>query len=355
MSAPPLSAVAPRRSRRPIFVGAGAVILIAGLLVYRFWVAPTWSRTAAIEQAQQGDFAGAEPALLAAVHRNPHDVEVLEVLARNRVRTPEDDSAGDYLARWIDAQPENPEPRRLRLEYRNKRKEYDLALVDALMLAERSPNDPKPLRTALNVAIAAGEYAKAEELCRDALKQEPHDLALRVRLAAIRADRGDPAGAAALLEAVVRAQARNYGAMQLLAVQYLVLNQPEKAIPLLEDLVLNDPTRQRTAGYQLSLALERVGKPDAAKKVLQDVRRRQDVEVFRDAIKSQPDNLELQVRLAESLLADGHMQDALGFLQGVLNRDPGYAPAHRAMAAYYRTTGDMKRAAYHEQQAGAAP
>ena len=69
--------------------------------------------------------------------------------------------------------------------------------------------------------------------------------------------------------------------------------------------------------------------------ILSEVQRLQNVELFDNAIKSQPTNLDLNVRLAESLLRDGHTADGLRMLEMVLAQDPAHRGAHLALAAHY--------------------
>jgi predicted Zn-dependent protease len=76
------------------------------------------------------------------------------------------------------------------------------------------------------------------------------------------------------------------------------------------------------------------------------------VAVYSEAMKGQPDNPVLQVRMAQSLLADGHTQEGLTMLQSVLAQNPGYPPAHRALADHYEKQGDPRLAAEHRRLAG---
>jgi predicted Zn-dependent protease len=188
----------------------------------------------------------------------------------------------------------------------------------------------------MNLGFSTGHFAEAEELCRAGLREQPEDAGLLAMLAEIRRARGDAAGAAVLFDQILQKQPRNTGALRGRATLYEEAGQPEKAIPLLREVLRLDPRSRRTAGYQLSIDLERVGRTDEAQNVLREVRRLQDVEVFRGAIETQPDNLDLQVRLAKLLLAEGFTQDGLELLDAVLKRDPNFPPAQQALAAHRR-------------------
>lgn len=164
--------------------------------------------------------------------------------------------------------------------------------------------------------------------------------------------RGDAAGAAAALDAILKDHPRLTGPLLSRADLFVAAGEPAKAVPLLRAVFENDPQQRRAAGYQLAVALEQAGQAGEAAKVRAEVRRLQDVEIARDAITSRPDDLGLRVRLAEQLLADGHTADGLGLLEQVLARDPVFAPAQRALAAHYEKAGDPARAATHRRLAG---
>jgi Tfp pilus assembly protein PilF len=44
--------------------------------------------------------------------------------------------------------------------------------------------------------------------------------------------------------------------------------------------------------------------------------------------------------------------EAEGWLLGAVQDDPGYRPAHAALADYYQRRGNTKAAEYHRQRAG---
>ena len=145
-------------------------------------------------------------------------------------------------------------------------------------------------------------------------------------MAEIRRARGDTAGAGAILDELLKDFPTNTAVMLARGVLHLETGQPEKAVPLLREVVRLDRSRQRTAGYQLAVALERSGDAAEAQRVTAELRRLQDVANAEEASKNQPDNLELRVRLAESLLAAGHTKDGLRWLDEVLARAPRTRP-----------------------------
>jgi Tfp pilus assembly protein PilF len=339
------------RRRRILLI---ALLLAASIIGAAWW----WksreqhsARETALQLARTGRFSEAEPALLAAYQRDPGDTAVVEALAREYL-TRDDLRAQEYLSRWVALQPDRREAWLARADYYKRRQEHERAYLDTCKAIELSPNDSAQIESAMGLAFSAGRFAESEQLCRRLLGGQPSDPGLRALLAQILRARGDPAGAAAILDQLLAENPRNTRAIFARAILYQENGEPEKAVPMLREILQVDPSRQRTAGYQLSLALEQIGKPEEARKVMQEVRRLQDIEVFRGAIQNQPDNLELQVRLARQLLTDGHTQDGLGLLQVVLSRDPGFRPAHGALADYYEKEGQTESASKHRKLAG---
>src|SRR5262249_55437877 len=155
----------------------------------------------------------------------------------------------------------------------------------------------------------------------------------------------DDRGAAEILDQLIRDDPKNYGALLSRGILYDEAGRSDRAVPLLWQVYHEDLSRKRTCGYQLSLALSKIGQEEEARKILAEVTRLQDLEVFGNAGKTQPDNLELLVRQAESLIKDGHTNDGLQLLNIVLRRDPKFAPAHLVLAAHYEKEGKPDLAA----------
>lgn len=331
-----------------------AVVAIASAAVGVFvWRAagPDQDRAEALKLAHTGNFAPAEPRLKAAIQRNPADAEVAEALARGYVKQDAAD-AGPALDRWIELRPDDKDARRMRFEAHRKAKDIAKAYPDGRKLLELDPSDAQLRRTLVGQAFSLGKFEEAEPLCRAALQAQPNDRALRSLLAEIRRARGDLADAGAILDQLLKDFPGNPPALLARGILHLDLGQPEKAAPLLREVVRTDPTRQRTAGYHLALALERCGEVEEAKRVSSEVRRLQAVATAEEAIKNQPDSLELRTLQGEMLLAEGHAKDGVRFLESVLAENASYAPAHRALARHYEQTGQPDKAADHRRRAG---
>jgi tetratricopeptide (TPR) repeat protein len=320
-------------------------------------------RDAAVKAANQGRFTEAEPALKAAYAKHPDDVEVVEALARGYSETENAAEAEIYLTRWVELKPLDPNVLRLRYQFYRKIKAAEKAYADGKRLLEIEHTDSPVRRQAIaqvrrslvGQAFSLGHFEDAENLCQACLRETPADADLRATLAEIRRVRGDAAGAAAILDQLLKENPANPRAMFARGNLYLDTGEPEKAVPLLREVLKSDRSRQRTAGAQLVVALERTGQTEEAKRVAADVHKLQDVEVYGEAMKSQPENLEIRVRLAERLLADGHTDEGLANLKAVLAIDPRCRSAHLALAAHYDKQGQPEKAAEHRRLAGPTP
>lgn len=339
---------APRRKRRTAVLLLAAALVTGGaalLLLDR----TSHDRRDGLEAAKAGNFKVAEPLLLKALEREPGAADVVEALARGYLK--DDDPRGeDYLSRWVELQPNNAEPLKLRLAIYHKRRDPRTA-SEARKLMDLTPDDAAARRTAMNHAFSYGLFAEAEELCRANLQRQPGDLSLRMMLGEIRRTRGDVAAAAEIYDAVLKDHPKNDGALLARAKLHMNADELDKAIPLLRTAFQGGSSR-RAVGHTLGTALERVGQVEEARRVFAEVRRLQDLEVFSEAIKTQPENLALRVELAGRLMADGHAEDGVSVLRAVLALDPSHRPAHLALAAHFEKVGQAARAAEHRRLAG---
>lgn len=362
---PPASPTPPTSRRFRLWFVSAVLLVAACVVAVVLWqnARTDNTRKEALRAADQGRFATAEPALRALAAQNPSDVEVVAALARGYAESENTSEAEVYLTRWIELKPEDANVRRARYDFYRKINAPEKAYADGKRLLELERPDTQVRRQTVaqfrrglvGQAFSLGHFDDAEALCQQALRDTPNDPDLRSMLAEIRRTRGDFAGAAAILDKLLDENPKNPRALLGRANLYLDTGEPEKAIPLLREVLKTDRTRQRTAGAQLVIALERTGQVEEAKKVAAEVRKLQDVEVYGDAIKSQPENLDIRVRLAERLFADGHTDDALTNLQAVLAIDPRHRAAHLALAAHYDKQGQPDRAAEHRKLAGSNP
>lgn len=340
--------------RRRAWVAVVLALVVGGSLS-GYWLHGRLEKSRALAAVESGSFADAEPLLRQALTRSPRDIELLRAIVQGYGEADRVADAEPLLRRWCDLRPQDEEPYRLRFESYRRRARHREALTDGLHLLELAPDDLDIRRKVAASQFALGSFAESEDECRAILGRKPGDRSARSLLAQALRARGDPAGAGAVLDQLLRAEPDFTRAMMSRAILFLESGSPALAIPLLERVIRLDPRRQRTARYQLSLAYERVGRHDDARRVMQEVRRMQEADTLRTAVLSQPDNLALCVRAAEALLENGNTGEGLDMLAGVLARDHEYGPAHLALADHFDRQNQSDRANAHRRRAGGKP
>ncbi len=328
--------------------------MAAALLGWRY-LQQRRERAHALALAQQGDFAAAAPLLQHVLERSPDDLEVVEALARGHLAARDLARAEPYLSRWCDLQPDETTPFRLRLDVYRQLTLHTKALADARRVLELEPTDFAMRTRVIGLLFSRGRFAAAEQACREALHQRPDAPNLRLLLAEIRRAQGDNPGAGAILDRLLLEQPAHAAALMARAILYFEADQPDRAIPLFRKILAEDPRRQRTARYHLSLALARAGQTEEAERLMAEVRVMQQAEALLTESNTQPTNLDLQLRAARALLDANQPAQALPLLERILTRDPTHAPAHRLLARSYERQGQAERAAHHRRLAGDKP
>ena len=346
---------APKRNRKAIVVVA--ILLAAAGVGGVIWLGGDGDggRDAALQACRGGKFAEAEPALKESLTRHPDDVEVLDCLARGYVKAEQHAAAEPILSKLIQLRPGNVEYLTLRLRTYQSLRAREKAYADAEQLLNLDPTDTQLRRTAMNLALEIARFAESEEHCRALLKEQPRDRSLRLRLSQIRQNRGDDVGAGQIMDELIRENPNDYGALLARGILYDQTGHSDQAVPLLRRVFDEDRSRRRTSGYQLGMALDKVGQNAEAQRVMNEVYRLQDVELATEAIKSQPNNPGLMVQWAEKLIRDGHSADGIKLLESAVEQYPTYAPAHLALATQYEKQGQADLAAKHRKLAGQSP
>jgi tetratricopeptide (TPR) repeat protein len=341
--------------KRRAFVLLLLLALAGGGAFWWFRIRDVPNREHALELAWEGRFAEAEPLLKRLLDRSPNDLEVIQALAQGHARAGNEAKEQEYLDRWCELRPEEAEPLKFRMELHQRQRNFDKALADGLRLLKLDPADLGTRERVAGLYLFLGDLRAAEEQCLACLKQSPRSRPARFLLADIRRAESNTAEAAALLDQLLQENPSSSQALMSRATLFSETGEPLKAIPLLRKVLEIDPGRQRTGRYQLSMALERAGQSDEARRVMAELRRMQDAEVLKFDSDLQPENLVLRVQAAEALLANGDHAEGLKRLQDVLRKEPDYRPAHQALAAFYEGQGQQEKAAAHRRRAGQKP
>lgn len=345
----PVPSSLPSRKR---FAVAGVLLVVLATACYGGW--QLWlrgQRANLLEQVDLGEFAAVESQLVDLARWLPRDEELLASLAKGYLQGKNDDEAEVWLNRWCERCHFPTEALRLRLGLLRKQQRFAEAIPDAQLLVERFPEDPALRYQLAALYFSNAQLALAEKECLSSLEWAPKHRETRRLLTDVYRAQGKLQQASRLSEELLKEDPASPSAMMMRAILHVDSGEPQQAIPLLKQVLALDPTRQRTARYQLAIAYERAGQPDEARKVQKELHQMQEAEVLRDALTAQPDNLNVLVRAGSALLRSGDIPAGLELLGRALEMDPLHRQAHAALAAYYDSIGEKKRAADHRHKA----
>jgi predicted Zn-dependent protease len=338
-------------------------ILAAGAGAFFFLWLPyraRQGRAEALRAAQLGRFRDAEPLLRRALERNPDDLDLVKALALGLLGTEQLAEAEPYVSRWCVLRPDDAEPFKQRMDLKHRRARaastgadkqqlMEEALADGRRALELDPGNDAVAQEVIWLLIQVGRFEEADSLCRGCLRRKPGDPWLTYLLATIDHGRGAAAEAQALLDNLLRQHPGFARGLLLRAVLHNEAGEPDKAIPLLRQVISLDRLYERQARYQLSLALARTGQTEEARRVMAELQKDN-----LDGLLTSPHNPDapgVKLQRAEALLAAGQEKEALRLLEALLEQDPGFAPAHALLASYYEKQGQPERAAEHRRRA----
>lgn len=327
-----------------------AILAAGGFLLWQWRrIERQADRMTALTLAEQGHFAQAEPLLVQALAHDSTDLPVVKALATGRLA--QDADAEPFLARWIELDPHDALPYRLRMEMWARLFKRKAALADGLRVLALEPANDRVRRNVAWMLLAVGRLDEAEREARIGLQHLPSDADFPHILAEVLHVKGQPAQAAAVLDQLLAQHPGHTPGLLLRGRLYRDMKQPEQALPLLRRVIAEsaDSKDRQAARYHLAQALSRCGKPEEAEAVLREFRRVQEAERLFSDSEQQPDNHELHLRAAQELIATGEPDKAVKLLTGLLQRVPDYQPAHQLLARYYESQGQPALAAPHRR------
>jgi predicted O-linked N-acetylglucosamine transferase (SPINDLY family) len=163
-------------------------------------------------------------------------------------------------------------------------------------------------------ALAAGDHAGAEQLCRKVLRSTPRDsMALHIAAHA-RRGQGDAAGARDLLRRALEIDPLNLQAMEELGAAELEAGDFRQAEAWLQRAIAHG--RRRAAVFcWLGISLSAQGRPAEA------------LGAFRRAVAAEPRDAEMHINLGHELLKAGSREEAIASYERALAIEPGNAGA----------------------------
>lgn len=357
---------------------------------------PLWRRSipvhllAARTARLRGDFEGAEAHLNRCLKLNHGASEAiqLEFLLMRVQGGEEDEVAGELLSLYVDRNsPESPVILETLAHAYMQNLRYGPAFACLSRWAEMAPDSAEPLRWRGWILERLNDREEAIKEYNRALELDPELVPVRLRLAEVYLERKDPLAALPHLERLSRQFPDRPDVTARLGQCRFLQGETEEARRLLECAV-----RQLPNDSEVLIHLAGVEK--------QEDRLDKAEEWLRRALQVDPTDAEAEFRLAGVLQAKGASEEGRAmlarsekdramlirigqtlrqdgenpsldpavlteigvvflnsnerigryWLQRALKRDPGYPPAHQALAEHYDRKGDVEKAAAHRRQ-----
>ncbi len=283
---------------------------------------------------------------------------ILEAQARGYLRQFRLVDAMERLRRWQQRDPDNAQIAYLRGQVFDRSVNLHEAIASYRRALKADPEHDDARRMLAGHLLDLAQGREALPHLTYLVRRYPDDLPLRVLLARCRSQLGQASRAEALLDEVLARDPENGPALAERGNLALQRGDNERAETCLRKAAARDPTNYQ-AHYQLYQALKRLGKADQARALDKrldmmraDIQRIQDI--VRGQMQARPHDPALHYELGMIYLRAGAAGEGLRWLHSALGQDPNYAPAHRALAAFYQQTGSPGRAAHHRQRAQAA-
>ncbi len=280
-----------------------------------------------------------------------------EALGKGLMRAYRPGESLAILERWEQQEPDNAQAALLRGALYDQADRRHDALAAYRRAVKIDPDyDEARLRLA-NLLVLTGQYGEAEphlEYLRGRLPDNPQVV---THLARCRAQVGHTEEAVGLLDGVLARFPHFAPALSERGKLALQEGDLPRAEACLREAVEQVPDDVQGL-YQLRLCLSRQGKTEEAGKA--DARLRQlekDLKRIQQIVQGEmqqaPHSAALMSEAGAIALRAGQVAEGLRWLGRALKEDPDYAPAHEALAEYYRSTGERALAARHRELARA--
>jgi Flp pilus assembly protein TadD len=309
---------------------------------------------AALARVQRGDMAGLEAPLWVYVDKDYEDAPwILEALAQGYLHHNRWPLALTCLNRLLERQPDNTEFLTLRGGVYENAGELDAAAKDYRQaIAGDAENVPARLGQA-QIDLRQSRPGEAIELYEWVRQRRPEDPEMLRGLGRAYREAGRFDEARRLLDELVTRRPRDALALAERGKLAWSEGRPGEAESWLRRSFALAP-RERETNYYLFLCLQQLGKEGEAREFQE---RFKEIEADQarlialyGALEKRPRDLSLPCEVAEILLRNQQDEQALAWLDGVLQQDAGYRPAHALLATLYERKGDRRRAQWHRQQ-----
>lgn len=337
----------PPHRRFGLLLAAGAVLAGLGIAAYfalRSHPQPD-DRAAALELARTAAPADALPALRRALDAHPEDPELLKAVVQALMASGAlVADVEPYTARWCAASPDDPAAFRARLSTALRLNRHAEALAAGERILALAPDDTTRAIVA-DLYLMLGQYdGAAREFAR--LLDTPitgSDPAVRARvltgLARAEWEQGKRAEAVRHLDQLLAENPTYAPALVLRGTAYYEDGEYAAAVAVLRRVKAADTRDREAALYALARSLDQLGKAAEAKQAFAELAAVQNSARFMSDAQQRPDDMGLQVRAGETLLAAGQPDEARLVLEAAVSRLGPTRPALTALARCYDQLG----------------
>jgi predicted Zn-dependent protease len=308
----------------------------------------------ALQLAQQGGFAEAEPYLLMCVRDDHADSNlILEVIAPYYANAFSVAKASEMLAIWIRREPNHPTPFILKGDISKRLGRKTDTLTSYQEACRLAPDNPEARDRFADALVATKGFREAIEHL-DWLIQHGHaHRGVYLNLARCRAVLGEEAEARLILDRLYQEYAHDAQVLSERASFELDAGNPREAETWFVRAAELEPNDFPIC-FNYARCLEQLGKADEARKyrdrckqIEESLRR---MEKLMQAISARPRDPELRREAGTIMIQNGKVQEGIRWLETALKQDPNHGPTHAALADHYLLTGDTARADFHRRR-----
>ncbi len=340
-----------RRARRDDACGTAECVLST------CWRLPGLSNAIALEEellaVQQGDLRNAKALQSRAAVRSSDSSLILEALGKGNLATFQWNEAQLRAETILKRQPEDARALWLRGRARIEMQQEELALHDLEQAVKSAPNVIEIRRTWADLLHKLGYVRKAIEQYELLILGQPHDERTSLALAHCLQEDAQLSKAIELVDAVLVRQPQSVVGLVERSRLALRSGEPSAAETWLRRAVELSPDHTG-AGLVLRLALQAQNKVDHEfdSHYTQNARRQADLKT---QLQDAPRSAQVLTEIGRWSILTGEENDAAGWFYLALKEDSAYAPAHEALAEFFRKAGQPIRAKLHEGLAGSKP
>ena len=305
-------------------------------------------------RAQNGDLETVEGPLLSRVEKaDPRSPVILEALVEGNLRMYRFLGAMSCLDVWLSHEPDNPRALFLRGRSWERVGAFPKAIRDYQRVVELDASNTEARLRLVNALLQTGKAAEAVPYLEALRRERPDDPEVLVRLAFARNALGEPEEAVQILDTLLAERPDYAPALTGRGQIALQARRSEEAEQWLRRALVVDPY-DRQSNYVFYQCLQQQGKVKEAevqaarlRRVEQDISRL--IEISNRDMNQKPRDPALHHEVGAIQMRMGHTELAVRWFHSALQLDPGYRPAHAALAEHYQSVGDTENAARHRE------